>query len=141
MNFLVSIDGGAQTPYQFDGICETCNVTFFAAYDIQSLQYGDHTLSVTLLDATGINAQGNYTAFYFNDAIVNEADTFLTQTISSTVATGTPSSVATYTSSAAAHTSTISSAAAHTSTTSTAAAHISTTSTAAPPSSAPSTSQ
>jgi hypothetical protein len=91
INFQVSIDGSAQTPFQFDGVCApaapSCNPTFnFTIYDIQSLQSGNHTLDLTLLNATGSNSSSNYTFFYFDYAVVNETDAFPTQVTSSTVA-------------------------------------------------------
>jgi hypothetical protein len=132
INFQVSIDGGAQTQYQFNGVCDptasSCNPTYnFTAYDIQSLQSGNHTLDLTLLDATGTDANGvnaSLTIFDFDYAAVNETDAFTIQTISSTVPTSTPST-----------------AAAHIPTTSTAAAHTPTASTTAPPLLAPSPAQ
>jgi hypothetical protein len=126
INFQVSIDGGGQTQYQFDGVCDptasSCAFVYnFTAYNTQSLQPGDHTLDLKLLNATGINANQNLTLFQFQYAVVNETDAFPTQAIS---LTSTPSTVA-----------------ARTSTTSTAAPYTSTTSTATPPSPAPSTAQ
>jgi hypothetical protein len=117
IGFQVGIDGGVQTQYQFNGVCDSsCNPTYnFTAYSIQSLQSGNHTLDLTLLTATGVNVginnDENYTAFYFDHAVVNETHAFSIQAISST------------------------------STTSTAAAHTPITSTAAPPSSTHSTAQ
>jgi hypothetical protein len=116
MNFQVSIDGGVQTQYQINGICDptasSCTFIYnFTAYNIQSLQSGNHSLDLTLLNATGINAAGNVTVFPFEYAVVNETDAFPTQAISSTSA---PSTVA---------------------------AHTPTISTVAPPSPAPSTAQ
>jgi hypothetical protein len=119
MGFQVSIDGGAETQFQFDGMCDPtdCEGTYnFTAYDIQSLQSGNHTLDLTLLNATGTDTfyNDNYdTDFNFDYAAVNETDAFPTRATSSTVPTSTPST---------APASTSSSAAAHTPTTSTAAA-------------------
>jgi hypothetical protein len=77
MNFQVSIDGGAPSPYQFDGVCGTCNTTYnFTAYNTQSLPFGTHTLDLTLLNATGSNSG---TLFNFNYAVVNETNAFPTQ--------------------------------------------------------------
>jgi hypothetical protein len=101
VSFQVSIDGGIQTQSQLNGVCKStvsiCSTALapnFLAYDIQSLQSGNHTLNLTLLNATDINADGNYTVFAFNYGVVNEADAFPTQTISSN---STPSTVAAHT--------------------------------------------
>jgi hypothetical protein len=132
IGFQVSIDGGVQTPVQINGVCPSCNPTYnFTAYDIQSLDSGSHALNLTLLNATGVNADENFSIFKFDYAVVNETPT---QTFSSTVPTSTPSA-------AAAHTLTTSTAAAQAPTASTAVAHAPTTSTAAPPSPAASTAQ
>jgi hypothetical protein len=58
----------------------------FPAYDIQSLQYGTHTLALTLLSATGTNAMGTSTLFDLDYAVVDEADASPTQATSSTAA-------------------------------------------------------
>jgi hypothetical protein len=86
INFQVSIDGGGQTQYQFDGNSNDEFTYNFSAYNIQSLQSGNHTLDLTLLNATGSNSYFNYTIFDFNYAVVNETDAFPTQVTSSTVA-------------------------------------------------------
>jgi hypothetical protein len=111
VGFQVSIDGGAQTQFQIDGNANDDIAYNFSAYNIQSLQSGNHTLDLILLNATGSNSYFNYAIFDFNYAVVNETDAFPTQVTSST------------------------------STPSTAAAHTPTASTAAPPSPAPSTAQ
>jgi hypothetical protein len=97
MNFQVSVDGGSQTQFQFDGVCSGCSLTYyFIAYNIQSLQLGTHSLDLTLLDATGTNSvPGGLTSFSFQYAAINETDAFPTQTTSSTVPTSAPSSQAT----------------------------------------------
>jgi hypothetical protein len=97
MNFQVSIDGGPQTQYQINDMCDPtdCYDTFnFSAYNIQSLQSGNHTLDLTLLNATGVNNDENYTDFFFDYAMVNETHAFPTQVISST---STPSTAAAHT--------------------------------------------
>jgi hypothetical protein len=75
MNFQVSIDGGLQTQYQIDGMCDGCNATYnFTAYNVQSLQNGSHTLDLTLLNATGENripVGPGRTMFYFDFAAVD----------------------------------------------------------------------
>jgi hypothetical protein len=75
MNFQVSIDGGPQTQYQIDGMCDGCNATYnFTAYNVQSLQNGSHTLDLTLLNATGENripVGPGRTMFYFDFAAVD----------------------------------------------------------------------
>jgi hypothetical protein len=78
MNFQVSIDGGPQTQFQFNGVCTSCAKTFnFSVYDNQSLLPGSHTLSLTLLNATGTNRfpsigdDTNLTVFYFDYAVIN----------------------------------------------------------------------
>jgi hypothetical protein len=113
INFQVSIDGGVQTQFHFDGVCDptisSCNPTYgFVAYNIQSLHSGTHTLDLTLLDPTSTDGAA-FTTFYFDYATVNETDAFLTQVTSSTVFTSIPSTVPAGTpSSAAAYTSTTS---------------------------------
>jgi hypothetical protein len=105
MGFQVSIDEGVQTQFQFNGVCDSdvnCNIAYnFTAYNIQSLHSGNHTLDLTLLNATGSNTFGDYTifyddysVFYFEYAVVNETDTFPTPTISSTAPTSTTSTTA-----------------------------------------------
>jgi hypothetical protein len=97
MNFQVSIDGSAQTQFQFNGVCVTCDWIYnFTAYNIQWLDSGNHTLDLTLLNAIGSDAFGNSTTFYFDYAAVNETDAFSTQATSSTstVPTSTPSTPA-----------------------------------------------
>jgi hypothetical protein len=109
INFQVSIDGGGQTQFQFDGVCDpaasSCSPTYgFVIYNIQSLQSGTHTLDLTLLNPTGTDGAA-VTAFYFDYAAVNETDAFPTQATSSTafasilstVPASTPSSAAAYT--------------------------------------------
>jgi hypothetical protein len=91
MNFQVSIDGGPQTQFQFDGVCPGCVPTYnFTAYDIQSLHSANHTLVLALVNATGTNSVG-LTPFYFDYAAVNETEAFPTQATSSTAPTGNPS--------------------------------------------------
>jgi hypothetical protein len=74
INFQVSIDGGAQAQYHFDGPCGDCHTFNISVYDNQSLQFGSHTLVLTLLNATGINRalypNENSTDFSFDYAVV-----------------------------------------------------------------------
>jgi hypothetical protein len=81
MNFQVGINRGVQTQFQFNEVCGTPNAAHnFTVYNIQSLHSGNHTLDLTLLNATGVNSIGS-TIFNFNYAVVDET----TQATSSTV--------------------------------------------------------
>jgi hypothetical protein len=108
INFQVSIDGGAETQFQFDGsgTCQElggldCPTKYnFTVYN-ESLPFGSHILDLTLLNATGSYSDGNYTSFQFDYAVVNETDAFPTQATSSAVSTSIPSSAAVHTSTVA----------------------------------------
>jgi hypothetical protein len=77
INFQVSVDGGPQSRFHFDGAClSSCGWRYnFPAYDVQGLQYGNHNVKFTLLDATGFNASSSRTTtIWFDRAVVNEAN-------------------------------------------------------------------
>ena len=88
----VSVDGGTQTTYHFDGVWNCCNSTFPAAYnfpiyDITSLSPGGHALLLTLLDCElgyeCTRPSGQYSILFFDYAAVNnETNPYPTSTTS-----------------------------------------------------------
>ena len=76
IDFQVSVDGGPQSQFHFDGAClSSCGWRYnFSAYDVQGLQFGNHNVEFTLLDATALNASSTgTTTIWFDRAVVNEA--------------------------------------------------------------------
>jgi hypothetical protein len=90
--FNSTLDGMPPTTHGFDGVPGCCNDTVqpyynFSFYDIQSLTYGTHSLSIYLLDATSgyrpINVDSNVSVLMFDYAVVNDTNTNTTSTSNS----------------------------------------------------------